>query len=127
MNLDHDTPPPTPESRLEENLRRIESVREQIHQLQAKHEAEIDSYRKALDMVGKLIQFLTDEQPESDEKFDHIHNAKTWSYYTDHGKASELFQQTIPNTVDIAMIARWGWRALRDKPQPGRISHPPSA
>ena len=112
--------PMLPESKFEEMKESLEQIRSTARNIQAGYEEELDQYRKALDMVGKFIRFLSDEQPESDEKFDQIHCTKTRSYYVDHGKASELFEQVIPINCDIALLARWGWRALRDKPQPGR-------
>lgn len=111
------TLPKNPEEEIKQNLEQILSTARNI---QTGYEEELDQYRKAFALLEKFIRFLSDEQPESDEKFDQIHCTKTRSYYVDHGKASELFEQVIPINSNIALLARWGWRALRDKPQPGR-------
>lgn len=99
------TLPKNPEEEIKQNLDQIRST---ARSMQTQHEEELDQYRKALDMVGKFIKFLSDEQPESDEKFDQIHCTKTRSYYVDHGKASELFEQVIPINSNIALLARCG-------------------
>ncbi len=111
------TLPKNPEEEIKQNLEQILSTARNI---QTGYEEELDQYRKAFALLEKFIKFLSDEQPESDEKFDQIHCTKTRSYYVDHDKASELFEQVVPINSNIALLARWGWRALRDKPQPGR-------
>lgn len=111
------TLPKNPEEEIKQSLDQILSIARNI---QTGYEEELEQYRKAISLLEKFIKFLSDEQPESDEKFDQIHCTKTRSYYVDHGKASELFEQVIPINSNIALLARWGWRALRDKPQPRR-------
>lgn len=111
------TLPKNPEEEIKQSLDQILSIARNV---QTGYEEELEQYRKAISLLEKFIKFLSDEQPESDEKFDQIHCMKTRSYYVDHGKASELFEQVVPINSNIALLARWGWRALRDKPQPGR-------